>query len=249
MGSRVDVVPASAVEVRFWRGSGTSTYGLDRLSVDEVLAAGPVREFRWYKGRRFYSGWYWSATTGGLVAYESRLELARIMLADFDPEVVGIAAQPFQLTGRDGGVLRRHVPDLLLQRADGGVLVVDVKPAHRMQDPAVRAVFDWTATVVGWRFEAWCGADATLLSNVAFLAGSGTVLVIAIGRSRSARRRRRRRRGVAVVTRVFVPRGGTAAVSTEARPGGARARRRCDEVAVAEQAAGRHRLKVRNLRR
>jgi MFS family permease len=34
--------------------------------VDNVLAAGPVREFRWYRGRRFYSGWYWSATTGGL---------------------------------------------------------------------------------------------------------------------------------------------------------------------------------------
>lgn len=57
-----------------------------------------VREFRWYRGRRIYSGWYWSATTGGLVAYESRLELARIILADFDPEVVRIAARPFQLS-------------------------------------------------------------------------------------------------------------------------------------------------------
>jgi hypothetical protein len=151
-----------------------ATCSLDRLSVDEVLAAGPVREFRWYRSRRYYSGWYWSATMGELVAYESRLELARIMLADLDPDVVGIAAQPFQLTGRDGAVLRRHVPDLLLQRADGGVLVVDVKPAHRMQDPTVRAVFDWTATVVGWRgwgFEAWSGVDAVLLANVAFLAG------------------------------------------------------------------------------
>ena len=97
---------------------------LDRLPVDEVLAAGPVREFRWVRGRRFYSRWYWSATTGGLVAYESRLEMARILLADFDPSVVGIAAQPFQLSGRDGWVARRHVPDLLLRQADGGVLVV-----------------------------------------------------------------------------------------------------------------------------
>jgi hypothetical protein len=66
------------------------------------------------------------------------------------------------------------VPDLLLQHADGGVLVVDVKPAHKMADPRVRAVFDWTATVVGWRgwrFEAWFGAVAVLLANVAFLAG------------------------------------------------------------------------------
>ena len=181
MAGAVDVLPASTVEVRFRRGTATVTCGLDRLSVDEVLAGGPVREFRWYRGRKHYSGWYWSATSGGLVAYESRLELARIMLADFDPEVTGIAAQPFQLSGRDVGVLRRHVPDLLLKRADGGVLVVDVKPAHRLDDATVRAVFDWTATVVGWRgwrFEAWCGADAVLLSNVAFLAGYRRPLVV-----------------------------------------------------------------------
>jgi hypothetical protein len=100
--------------------------------------------------------------------------MARILLADFDPGVVGIAAQPFQLSNREGRVAHRHVPDLLLRHADGGVLVVDVKPAHRMDDPVVRAVFDWTATVVGWRgwrFEAWSGADPALLANVAFLAG------------------------------------------------------------------------------
>ena len=31
---------------------------LDRLSADDVMAGLPVREFRWYKGRRHYSGWY-----------------------------------------------------------------------------------------------------------------------------------------------------------------------------------------------
>jgi hypothetical protein len=83
------------------------------------LAGRPVRDFRRYKGRRRYSGWYWAATTAGLVAYESRLELARILLADFDPTVTGIVAQPFQLAGRDGGRVRHHVPDLLLRHASG----------------------------------------------------------------------------------------------------------------------------------
>jgi len=41
---------------------------------------------------------YWSATTGTHVVYESRLELARLLLADFDPAVVNILAQPFQLS-------------------------------------------------------------------------------------------------------------------------------------------------------
>ena len=139
-----------------------------------MLAGLPVREFRSYKGRLHYSGWYWSSTLARLVVYESRLELARIMLADFDPSVTGIAAQPFLLTGPDQGRTRRHVPDLLLMSADGGVTVVDVKAASRMGDPGVREQFAWTRRVCGergWVFEAWSGADPRLLANVRFLAG------------------------------------------------------------------------------
>ncbi len=42
---------------------------------------------------------------GSLVAYESRLELTRILLADFDTEVTAIAAQLFLMSGFDGGCL------------------------------------------------------------------------------------------------------------------------------------------------
>jgi hypothetical protein len=65
--------------VRYRDGSGGYAESpLERVAVEALLSSVPVREFRWFKGRRFYSGWYWSATTGGLVAYESRLELAII---------------------------------------------------------------------------------------------------------------------------------------------------------------------------
>jgi len=40
--------------------------------------------------------------------YESRLELASLLLADFDPEVAVIAAQPFLVTAPSGGRVRRH---------------------------------------------------------------------------------------------------------------------------------------------
>lgn len=166
---------AGDIRVTYRAGSGTvADTTLDRLRTDEVIAALPVREFRWYKGRRHYSGWYWCATGQRLVVYESRLELARIMLADFDPCVTGIAAQPFLLTGADASRIRRHVPDLLLVAAGGGVMVVDVKAPSRMADPAVRAQFAWTRRVCagrGWAFEAWSGADPRLLANVRFLAG------------------------------------------------------------------------------
>ncbi len=76
------------VRVRFRKADGElSDTTLDRVAVDDVVAGLPVREFRSYKGRQHYPGWYCSAALGRLVVYESRLELARIMLADFDPAV------------------------------------------------------------------------------------------------------------------------------------------------------------------
>jgi hypothetical protein len=52
----------------------------------------PWRTFRWYKGQRHYSGTYWSATMRDHVIYESRLELARLIFADFDRAVHRIVA-------------------------------------------------------------------------------------------------------------------------------------------------------------
>jgi hypothetical protein len=106
--------------------------------------------------------------------YESRLELARILLADQDFNVVAIAAQPFLVEGFDGERTRRHVPDLLLGHADGAVTVVDVKAASRVDDPAVAAQFAWTRRLCdrrGFRFEVWSGTDPVVLENVRFLAG------------------------------------------------------------------------------
>ncbi|WP_131831599.1 hypothetical protein [Pseudofrankia asymbiotica] len=43
---------------------------LDRVAADDVAVSLPVREFRWYQGRRRCSGWYWSSTLSRLVIYE-----------------------------------------------------------------------------------------------------------------------------------------------------------------------------------
>ena len=70
---------AGRVRVRYRRDDGQfAGTTLDRLSVDDVVAGLPVREFRSYKGRQHYSGWYWSSSMSRLMVYESRLELARI---------------------------------------------------------------------------------------------------------------------------------------------------------------------------
>ena len=107
------------------------------LATTEVLAsAAPWRTFRWHKGQRHYSGTSWSATERGHVIYESRLELARLLFADFDTSVKHIVAQPFLLSAQVEAAVRRHVPDFLLL-SDTGPTVVDVKPRLQLSKPKV----------------------------------------------------------------------------------------------------------------
>jgi hypothetical protein len=150
-----------------------STVPWCKASPELLFAARPWRTFRWYHGQKHYSGFYWACTEQDLVIYESRLELARLLLADFDRLVRRIVAQPFLLEAEIEGRLRRHVPDYLLL-LDGGPVVVDVKPAARLSKPEVMFTFDWTRAVVksrGWRYEVATEPAAAELENVRFLAG------------------------------------------------------------------------------
>jgi hypothetical protein len=172
-GSRVGSNGEATLAYRDSAG-GHQTLPLDRVQAQDLAVASPWRTFRWYRRQPHYSGLYWSATMGAHVAYESRLELARLLLADFDQAVVTIVAQPFQLGARMDGRTRRHVPDLLLRDRRGAVTVVDVKPGELLTVPAVARTLAWAGELVearGWQFEVWSGCDGVLLSNVRFLGG------------------------------------------------------------------------------
>ncbi|RSM72973.1 transposase [Amycolatopsis sp. WAC 01375] len=135
--------------------------------------AAPWRTFVSYKGQRHYSGCFWSATQGDLILYESRLELARLLFADFDRAVRGIVAQPFLLEAEVDGRRRRHVPDFLLL-TEALPIVVDVKPASRVSKPDIAFVLAWTRRVVearGWVYEVWSEPPPIELANVRLLAG------------------------------------------------------------------------------
>mgnify|MGYP000474615091 CR=1 FL=1 len=141
--------------------------------IDELADAAPWRTFRWHRGQKHYSGTYWSSTVGGHVIYESRLELARLLFADFDISVRQIVAQPFLLRASVGRKPPRHIPDYLLI-TDTGPVVVDVKPARRLSDPKVAFIFEWNRELVearGWRYEVATEPIAVELENVRFLAG------------------------------------------------------------------------------
>lgn len=130
-----------------------------------------MRPFRWSRGERHFPGWYWAATTGRHVGFESWLERDRLVLMDFDPRVVGIASQPFWLHWHDGERERRHAPDYFVRRADGSAVVVDVRADERVE-PRDAEAFEVTRMACG---QAGCGfervgvPEETLLANVRWL--------------------------------------------------------------------------------
>jgi len=180
-----------AAWIRYADGS-TRTVPLSRLLLRDFDGSAPWRTLRSRHGQRHFSGSYWAATTGGHVVYESRLELARLLLADFDPDVEGIHAQPCRLVALVGGRARAHVPDFLLASASGVVRVVNVKPADQRARPEVAEALEWPREVFerrGWRHETWSGCDPVVLDNVRFLAAyrrPGIVAEKAVGRAWAA---------------------------------------------------------------
>ncbi|ETZ32887.1 TnsA-like heteromeric transposase endonuclease subunit [Mycobacterium intracellulare] len=143
------------------------------LDADAVARGRPWRTFPWYLGQRNYSGLYWCATERAHVGYESRLELSRLMVADFDPAVKRIASQPFWLNAVVDGRPLRRVPDYLLC-TDTVPVVVDVTRPVNLTNPAKARMFDMTRRVVearGWRYELATEQPRVEFTNIRFLSG------------------------------------------------------------------------------
>ncbi|OBB14885.1 hypothetical protein A5761_15335 [Mycolicibacterium setense] len=133
----------------------------------------PWRTFPWYLGQRNYSGLYWCATDGAHVGYESRLELSRLMVADFDTDAKHIASQPFQLKAIIGGEPFKRVPDYLVC-TDTVPLVIDVTRRASLTKPDKVRLFEMTRTVVearGWRYELATEQPRVEFMNIRFLSG------------------------------------------------------------------------------
>jgi hypothetical protein len=132
----------------------------------------PVRPFRFEKGLRSFAGWWYFATTGTHVGFESWLERDHLMLMDFDPDVLAVSSQPFWLRWRDGdGGSRRHVPDFFARKAGGGGLVVDVRPDDRIpaRDAETFAVTAAACDAAGWEYRRAGDLDPVLAANMRWL--------------------------------------------------------------------------------
>ena len=132
---QVDVDLGSAVVAYRPAAGEERSSPAQRISPTELFHAAPWRTFRWYFGQRHFSGTYWSSTQHDHVIYESRLELATLLFADYDPAVRRIVAQPFMLRADVDGQSRKHIPDYL----SGG-------------PPMVRWLLMWCVPK-GWRIQ------------------------------------------------------------------------------------------------
>ncbi|MGW9031743.1 TnsA-like heteromeric transposase endonuclease subunit [Streptomyces sp. NPDC055722] len=170
-----DEVSAEHIELEYVSTAEVRERGpLSRLWPVRFESVRPERRFPAFRGQGNWCGWYWSATCGGHVGYESWLERDRLMLLDFDPLVTGMASQPFRLSWTStGGKRVRHTPDFFVRRADGTGLVVDVRPDERIEpDDATKfAVTAAACRAVGWDFQRVGTPEAVLMANVRWLGG------------------------------------------------------------------------------
>ncbi|WP_244313504.1 TnsA-like heteromeric transposase endonuclease subunit, partial [Streptomyces zinciresistens] len=84
-----------------------------------------VRPFPVRHGRRVAPGWWWSSTTGRLVAYGSGVMRTQLMLLDRDPAVVALACRPVELVWREESKTAGHAPQLMARLQDGSGLLLD----------------------------------------------------------------------------------------------------------------------------
>jgi hypothetical protein len=149
----------------------------------------PVREFGSHKGKKSFSGLWWSATTSEHVGYESWLERDQIMVLDFDPDVVGLSSQPFQLTWERDGEKCSYTPDYFARLRDGTGVVIGVRGDDRIQPENAEAfaATERACKSVGWRFRQVGALGVAQAANLRWLAGYRHPRCLHVGRAASLR--------------------------------------------------------------
>ncbi|QXQ08766.1 TnsA-like heteromeric transposase endonuclease subunit [Paeniglutamicibacter sp. Y32M11] len=133
----------------------------------------PIRRLSAFKGQRNFVGLWWCATNLRHVGFESWCERDRLMRLDFEPEVTGVASQPFRISLPASAPQDSHVPDFFVRNADGTAVVIDVRPDTLVTE-ADLAVFEATAALcasVGWGYQRVGYLAVIHAANLRWIAG------------------------------------------------------------------------------
>lgn len=164
---------AGRCQVRVARGV-VRDVPLSDVRVELFDGAVAWRKFGRRRGQKNLSGAYWASTTGTLVGFESRLELAVLVMLDYEHQVSRLWSQPCRVVGNDANGRREGTPDYLAVLTDGSLRFVEAKPAQRLEEEEVRAQLEWMGRVLGaqgWAYEVRSEPDPVVSANVAFLSG------------------------------------------------------------------------------
>jgi hypothetical protein len=103
-----------------------------------------------------FRGKFPSRKNGRMVHHEGLLELDAIYLFETSPRIAAYREQPDGFRYPDGEKLRRYTPDFELTLVTGDIVLVEVKPAGRLQEPDTRHKFQCVSQHfdrIGKRFE------------------------------------------------------------------------------------------------
>lgn len=134
----------------------------------------PIRRPMAYQGQWCKPGYYYMAAVDDLVSYESRYEMAQLIVLEQGQAVVAICAQPFRLHWRDQGRGRTHVPDFFVRYRDGSAEVIDVKGSRVAARPENALVFGVTGRAckaMGHEFRVAIEVSKVQLKNLRWLEG------------------------------------------------------------------------------
>lgn len=146
----------------------------EALAHEALLAARPIRQPKSYKGQWSKPGWYWMASVGRHVSYESKFERSFLMEVDFEGTVTEVVPQPFRLHFERMERPYRHTPDFLVGRRGDVPELVDVKGARARENPVNRLTFTLTERAcqrLGLSFTVYTEPDRVWQENLAFVAG------------------------------------------------------------------------------
>lgn len=132
----------------------------------------PVRNFPNWRLKRHYDGYQWMAALGTTVGFESLTERGCLIELDRTPGVIAVASQPMWIRWVLPTGEREHAPDYFVRLEGGQAVLIDVKPAARIDDD-VRQQFDTTARFAadrGWWYVVYDAESRVRMANLRFLA-------------------------------------------------------------------------------
>ncbi|MEI6621169.1 MAG: TnsA-like heteromeric transposase endonuclease subunit [Actinomycetes bacterium] len=143
----------------------------------EILCGVPIRKPMAYHGQSSKPGFYWMASTGQHVSFESKFERTILVGYDWSGTVRRVLPQPLRLYFERTARPYRHVPDFLFELVGDEHELVDVKGARARQKPLNSLTFTLTARaadLLGWAFTVATEPVPVRAANIAYFAGYRT---------------------------------------------------------------------------